>query len=131
MISPNSNSNSNSAGPVLTENLQVLLTLSDKDAPPVEISVVTAGTYFTASVADLGLNFTGTIGLDEAGTFSLAYSLAWEPAMQQVAGGPPQTKLTSTTGNILLKTGEEAQIFRAGNRTARLVLKKPETPAAK
>jgi hypothetical protein len=124
-------SNGNNAGPVLTENLQVLLTLSDKDAPPVEISVLTAGTNFTASVADLGLNFTGTIALDEAGTFSLAYSLAWEPAMQQLAGGPPQTKQTTTTGNILAKTGEEVQIFRAGSRTARLVLKKTEAPTIK
>lgn len=113
----------------LADNYQVALTITDKDAAPVEVSVVVASSQFSASLGEQGLTFAGTLTVEESGGVVVAYSLGWESPI--TVGTGVQYKTSSTQGSVRLKLGEEVNIIRAGGRTARLSVKKLETTPVK
>jgi hypothetical protein len=125
----------------LPDNYQVTLNIADKDGQPVEVSVVVASTEFNASMSELNLTFSGNVTVDEAGSILIAYALSWQTQIVTSNNNDP-TPMAPGTGNIRyqsseaqgsvrLKLGEEAQIIRAGTRTARLSIKKLEMTKAK
>jgi hypothetical protein len=106
----------------LPENYEVSLTISDKEAEPIELSVVVSSTRFNAQIGEPGTTFSGTINVDEAGTLTMSYAVGWETKITM--GNTQQFKTTSIQGSIRLKPGDDVQIIRANNRTARLSVKK-------
>ncbi len=114
---------------MLPDNYQVALTITDKDAQPVEVSVVVASTQFTAALGELGLTFSGSVEIEDSGAIMVNYALGWETPIN--TGNNIQYKTSSTQGSVRLKLGEEVNIIRAGTRTARISIKKLEAPPAK
>ena len=106
----------------LPGNFEFKLTITEKDAEPVELSVVVSSTRFTAQLGDPALSFSGTVTLDDSGNLSVSYALGWETMITVNSG--VQFKPTSIQGSVRIKPGEEVQIIRAKNRTARLQVKK-------
>ncbi len=115
---------------ILSDNYQITLIITDKDAQPTEVSVVVASSQFSASLGELDLNFTGSVIVEETGSLVVTYQLGWETL---VPAGEKNTqyKSSATQGSVRLKLGEEVQIIRAGARTARLSVKKLEASKAK
>ena len=108
---------------VLPDNYEVTLTITDKNDPPLEVSVVVASPQFLANLAEHHLDFTGTVTVEESGAMVIAYSLGWQtpgPAFNGVVQYQPST----AHGSVRLKLGEEVQIIRAGTRMARLGIRK-------
>lgn len=117
----------------LPNNYQIMLTITDKDGQPTEVSVVVASARFTATVGEQSLNFQGFITVEEAGTAVIEYALGWDFPRLPDAGNPQQNRQTATsmTGSVRLKVGEEVQIIKAASRVARLSIKALGTPDAK
>jgi hypothetical protein len=112
--------NSQTPGVALADNYQVTLTLTDKNDPPLEVSVVVASSQFTAVHGEQHLNFNGSVTVEESGAIVVAYSLGWQTPVPAGNGNIQ----SSTQGSVRLKLGEEVQIIRAGTRIARLSIKK-------
>ena len=108
----------------LSDNYQVTLTVTEKDAQPIEVSLVVASPAFGTVLNNPGqtLTFNGTVTVEDSGIL-LAYQLgctnSTSPENQQV-------RASQSSGSVRLKLGEEVQILRAGSRTARLSIKKLE-----
>ena len=113
----------------LPENYQLNLAVADKDGQPLELSVAVASTRFNAALSEQGLSFSGTISVEESGSFIIAYVLSWQTLAAE--GDKSQTKMTSTQGSVRLKLGDEVTIIRAGTRIARLSITKLEIGKAK
>jgi hypothetical protein len=62
----------------LPDNYQVTLTITDKNDPPLEVSVVVASSQFTATLGEQHLNFNGSVTVEESGAVVIAYSLGWQ-----------------------------------------------------
>jgi hypothetical protein len=122
-------------GETFPDNYQLTLSLTDKDGPPLEVSVVVVSTQFSAMLAEQNLSFSGTVELEESGGILIAYSLGWQaPAPVDKGPGnfPAQSAPSSSTrGSVRLKAGEEMQIIRAGTRSAKLSIKKLEPSKSK
>ena len=114
----------------LTENYQLNLAVADKDAQPLELSVAVASTRFNAALSEQGLTFSGTITVEESGSFMIAYVLSWQTTVA-AEGNNSQIKSTSTQGSVRLKLGDEVTLIRAGTRIARLSMTKLEVGKAK
>jgi hypothetical protein len=110
----------------LKDNYQIGLTLTDKDAQPVEISVVVASTQFNSTLGEQGLSFSGTVAVEDAGSILVTYYLGWQSEVRVGGGNNIQYQPSSAQGSVRLKPGEAVEIIRAGNRAARLVIKKLE-----
>lgn len=113
-----------SPGNVLPDNYEITLTITDKEEPPVDLSVVVASTLFNASLGVQGLTFAGTVIPEGSGEILVTYTLGWETAIP--AGNNTQYKSSSTQGSVRMKLGDDIQIIRAGTRVARLSIKKLE-----
>jgi hypothetical protein len=117
------------SGEALPDNYQLTLTLSDKDNPR-EVSVVVASRQFATQISDPpALVFSGTLTLEDGGALVVAYVLNWETVI--LNGTSTQFKPSSTQGSVRLKPGEEIQILRAGNLSARLSIKQLEASKPK
>ena len=113
----------------LADNYQVTLTITDKEAPPIEIAVVVASTRFTASLAEQSLSFSGTLTVQESGVF-VTYVLGWDTAVP-AGKDTVQLRSSSAQGSVRLKLSEEIQIIRAGPRAAVLSVRKLEPAVSK
>lgn len=113
----------------LPDNYQVLLTLTDKDKQPVEVSVVVASTQFNASLGEQNLTFSGFVTIEDSGSMLIAYALGWQ-TQAPTDNNNVRYQSSEAQGSVRLKPGEEVQIIRAGTRTARLSIKKLEMTKA-
>jgi hypothetical protein len=111
-------------GEPLPDNYQVILTMTDKDGQPQELSLVSETTNFSATLGEQDLTFNGTLAVDENGLIHVRYTLGWETAL--VNNGSTNYKSTSITGSARLKSGQEMIVFHTGTRTAKLSVKKLE-----
>ena len=109
----------------LPDNYQIMLTVTDKDGQPLEISVVVASTQFSATLGEQNLSFSGSFAVEESGSIVVAYVLGWQTAITS-NGGNTQYYPSSAQGSVRLTLGEEIQIIRAGPRIAKLSIKKLE-----
>lgn len=116
----------NSQGPseTLPDNYQLILTMTDKDGQPQELSLVSANTGFAATLGDEGFSFYGTIVADEDGTVRVNYTLTWSTGF--VNNGSTNYKTTTIQSSAHLKTGQELVILHTNMHTAKLLVKKLE-----
>lgn len=108
----------------LPDNYQVTLNITDKEGPPLEISVVVASSQFSASLGEQSLGFSGQMKVEEAGGIVMAYTLNWQTPVGGGDKGAVQFIPSNVQGSVRLKLGEEVQIIRAGTRVALLSVKK-------
>lgn len=117
-------------GEVLTDNYELRLTITDKDAEPLEVTLIVASSQFKAVVTEKNLNFSGTLTVEESGGLLIGYAIGWETPYP-AGGGNVQFRTSSMTGSVRLKSGEEVQILRAGTHTTRLSIREVEPAKAK
>jgi hypothetical protein len=104
-------------------NYQINLAITDKDSPPVELSVVVVSSPFNVSLGEQNVTFTGSMLLEDGGTLLVQYGLGWQTAVN-LPNNNVTYHSTSSQGSVRIKPGEEVEIFRAGTRVAKLVIKK-------
>jgi hypothetical protein len=114
----------------LPDNYQLTLVMTDKDGQPLELSVVVASSQFNATIGEQGLNFSGSVTVEETGTIRVAYALGWQTTVAS-GNNSVQYQTSSAQGSVRLKPEEEVQILRAGSRIARLSIKKIESTKTK
>jgi len=124
--SPNSEGSQNDS---LPDNYQLTLISSDDQGKALELSVVTASPRFDVMLGEMGLRFSGNLKSDDSGAMLVSYALGWESEIRQEQS--VRSTSSSTSGSVHVKMGEEVPIFRTGNRTIRLSIKKLQEPAAK
>src|SRR6187551_2402050 len=73
----------------LPENYQLNLAVADKDAQPLELSVAVASTRFNAALSEQGVTFSGTITVEESGSFMIAYVLGWQTTVAAEGNNSP------------------------------------------
>ena len=112
------------------DNYLLLLTITDKDAAPTEIELVVASPSFQATVGEHSLTFGGSISMAADDRVIVAYQLGWQVPVS-TGKGATQFVTSSTQGSVRLKLGDEVQVIRAGTKSARLSIRKFETPKAK
>ena len=118
------------SGDALPENYQLTLSITDKDGKPVEVSIVVASTRFTAALGEVGLQFAGSVVVEDSGSLLITYQLGWETPFP-TGKDTVQFKPSTAQGSVRLKVGEDIQIISAGTRNAHLSLKKPDSSKVK
>ncbi|MEA3208015.1 MAG: hypothetical protein QOE70_1072 [Chthoniobacter sp.] len=108
---------------VLPENYEVTFSISDKDTPPIEVSIVGASARFNATFGELNITLEGVITVEESGSTIVEYAFSWSTPVTG-ANGSVDYRQTTARGSLRLKLGEEVPIVRAGPRTVRLSIKK-------
>lgn len=116
----------NSPGPgsgseitTLPENYIVTLSVTPKDKPTSEISLVVASTSFT--VATPGLTFQGSLKAEEDGSFVLQYTLNITVADPAAAPHTLQQTVSTTTA-VRLRPDEPVQIYKSDDRSYKVAL---------
>lgn len=112
-------STSGSETTTLPENYIVTLSVTPKDKPASEISLVAASTNFT--VATPGLTFQGSLTAEEDGSFVLQYALNITIVDPAAAPNTPQPTV-STTAAVRLRPDEPIQIYKSDDRSYKLAL---------
>ncbi len=112
----------------LSDNYQLVLTMTDKDGQPQELALVTANTTFSAALGEQGFSFGGTIVAEDDGSVQVNYTLGW--STESVNNGSSNYKTTSIMSSARLKSGQEMVILHTSTRTAKLMVKKLELPKA-
>jgi len=125
------NSSQSDGGQTLKENYIVTLTITEKDAPVTEYSIVVATLNFSTTFPDSRQNtigFQGTLVADEGGSVLLSYVLNSEVAMQSpaqgtpVVGQPVQFRNYSTQSSVRLQPGDNVVVVKNDTRTCKLAL---------
>lgn len=109
----------------LPANYLVTLSISDKNDAPFEWSLVTASTRFSASLAERGLTFTGTLNLEESAGALLTYTLAWQTGVP-TPDGVTEIQSSNAQSSVRLKVGEELEVLHSATRSVRLSIRKIE-----
>ena len=114
-----------SSGESLGANYQISLSVTAKGAEPLEISLVTESSLFSASGGDPDLNFQGSLVAQESGKMVVTYNVSWQTKVDQ-ANGNFTWKASLARGSVSIASGESIQIFTLAGKTAKLTLVKLE-----
>ena len=68
----------NTAPAGFPDNYELALTLTEKEAQPLEVSVVLAATQFNVSLGEHNLAFSGNVNIDDSGSVLIGYTLSWQ-----------------------------------------------------
>ncbi len=131
----------------LQENHRIILTVTARDGSPLELCFTTGAPFFTASLEEQGISFSGTLESVSGDTAILGYTLTWETPVtleRPVTLETPVTlerpaigsvtnviyKKSSLQGSVRLELGKGLVLFRAGKQSAHVsVLRlEPGTP---
>ena len=133
------------SGEPLPANYLLTLSVSDKDQPFTELSLVVATADFSTDAVHpidaketvtmpASLTFTGSISVQEDGSVLIRYLLSYEVAIptnmqttksangEQVTNSSIQFKRSSTQASAKLRLSEPIQILKSGTRTYRLTI---------
>ncbi len=119
----------------LQENHRIILTVTARDGSPLELCFTTGAPFFTASLEEQGISFSGTLESVSGDTAILGYTLTWETpvTLERPAIGSVTNviyKKSSLQGSVRLELGKGLVLFRAGKQSAHVsVLRlEPGTP---